>query len=904
MISKIMGKGLTAMFKACYVRQTNSDFLCTIKQRTTQKHRYILRRGLSALFAYKGKEKKENVKKNGKKIAAVALAMVMGLSCTAYPVYAQEGTEANAPGTVEDPNTQEQNGKTDETVIEKNETTESDSLTDDEKTSVGEETDTATDKTAEPKALDETAAYAANNAGSFNVTGGTAGADWTYDSGANTLTFKTDGTYTVTGDGQETNEKIVVGENFIGTITIENININVGSTYGACAFEVNNTAQLTLNLRGDNQVNSGANRAGLEFGGATDGSLTVTSDSNGSLTATTEWYGAGIGGRFGEAGNNITIAGGNVTATGGSSGAGIGGGSGAGSNITITGGIVAATSTGYGAGIGGGESGAGNNITITGGTVTARSGAWGAGIGGGRGFGSDITITGGTVTATGGNSGAGIGDGDGGSGSNITITGGTVTAWGAGIDGGSIMIIGGSVKADRIGTTPTDRNGNNVYLAKIDGLSGTNTVIVDETVFSRNGDHPDGDGAFYLYLTGQDHTVTVNGQTTYIGWNGSAFVVKQGTPTPEVMIQSKTSTGITVQPLADTDTYGKAEYSIDGQSWQSSNVFTGLKADTEYTVYARYKGNDTYIQSEAGSTAVKTMKDGSALIADKKPIDLTGVYGQKLSDITLTDGWIWANGDTPLSVGEQAYSARFDTTSYEDEYDFTGVDGYNAENHYVETDLTVNAAKADSRLTITTDNMDKSYDGQAVSDPEVEKTGSTNDVTFTWYEKSGSDWAKLDEAPVNAGSYKVVAGVEADDNYNGVETEKTFEITKAIPVYTVPDDLIIKQGEALSAVSLPEGFTWSDDTQTADTLGKQTFKAIFTPTDTTNYQTVEVDINVEVVPALTPGDKTGQTDTTQTIAKTGDHANIYVWSALAVLAALSILFTVLFRRRKKDNKTF
>ena len=82
----------------------------------------------------------------------------------------------------------------------------------------------------------------------------------------------------------------------------------------------------------------------------------------------------------------------------------------------------------------------------------------------------------------------------------------------------------------------------------------------------------------------------------------------------------------------------------------------------------------------------------------------------------------------------------------------------------------------------------------------------------------------------------------------------TFEIRKAIPSYTLPEGLIIKLGEAVSSLELPTGFSWIDDTQTADKLGMQTFRAAFIPEDTDNYQTVEVDIAVEVVPVLTTSD--------------------------------------------------
>ena len=241
-------------------------------------------------------------------------------------------------------------------------------------------------------------------------------------------------------------------------------------------------------------------------------------------------------------------------------------------------------------------------------------------------------------------------------------------------------------------------------------------------------------------------------------------------------------------------------------------------------------------------------KDGNTVIIE--PTNLTAVYGKKLSDVSLPQGWVWADGDTLVSVGKQNYFARFDISAYEKEYDFKNVTGYNAQGHYVERSLLVTVLKADSTVAITNSSLDKEYDKSAVSNPDVVKTGSTKDVTFTWYQKDGNDWVKLDKAPVNVGSYKVVVAVQEDDNYNAIETEKTFEITKAVPIYTLPEDLIIKQGEALSTVTLPDGFAWNDSTQIANDLGTQTFKAIFIPEDTTNYQTVEVDIRIKVVSAM------------------------------------------------------
>ena len=74
---------------------------------------------------------------------------------------------------------------------------------------------------------------------------------------------------------------------------------------------------------------------------------TLTIQGDGSLTASSNGYGAGIGGGFDIASGNITIDGGTITATGGNHAAGIGSGNGGSScgAITITSGVTKVTAT-------------------------------------------------------------------------------------------------------------------------------------------------------------------------------------------------------------------------------------------------------------------------------------------------------------------------------------------------------------------------------------------------------------------------------------------------------------------------------------------------------------------------------------------------------------------------------
>ena len=256
---------------------------------------------------------------------------------------------------------------------------------------------------------------------------------------------------------------ITVINNFADTVlnlTLKDVKIDVSDTgnegrpsrTGKAALSVQGKGNVEIELDGENELKSGAYRAGLEKNNSTSaGTLTLKDNKeagSGSLNAEGGALSAGIGACYEEGTKNIIITGGTVTATGGDGGAGIGGGDGGGAeNITITGSTVTATggsAMGFGgAGIGGGSDGRnsdsnGKNITITGSTVTAKGGNGSAGIGGGvGGSGESITITGSTVTAEGGNGAAGIGSGNG---KNITITDSTVTATGkyggAGIGGG------------------------------------------------------------------------------------------------------------------------------------------------------------------------------------------------------------------------------------------------------------------------------------------------------------------------------------------------------------------------------------------------------------------------------------------------------------------------------------
>ena len=634
----------------------------------------------------------------------------------------------------------------------------------------------------------------------FTVEGGVRNQDWTYSNGV--LTIQKPGDYKISADGSESNNRIVVAEEFkSGNITIENINLKVG--YNISPFEVNNTVDLTINLSGNNKLYSEAIRAGIEFNDSMIGRLTI--DGIGALEIRTSQGGAAIGGAPYKSGNNITIKNGNIKldafgqVANQPGAAGIGGGyQGSANNLVIDGGNIKALSGLYSAAIGAGADNADGDITINGGTIIAETSQGGAAIGSGYNCQNPIkiTINGGNITANAkGGYGVDIGSGSTQE-SEIFINGGTITCEKEGIGyNDNVVISGGSIKAPAISldNKPAHNSkGEQLYPIKIMNESGLDEISIDGIKFTKYGNHISDDGedsAFYLYLTGEDHKVTIGDKEFVAVWDNDSkqFIQKDYPLSPQdIQIEKVYKDRIVIKSIEES-VYGKAEYSLDGKNYQESNMFTGLEADTEYTVYVRYKGNNSYVPSKPLSVTTKTLKDGNGIV--KEPSVKPTVYhdGLKLSDVKLPNGWKWENEETSLFAGTKNHSVLFDTTNYEAEYDFTGVDGYSADNHVIQRTVEVEVQKAETVINVLTDSMDKDYNKNPVNAPEVEVIGNTNSPTFEWFviDSDGTSWLECDEAPKNAGKYKVVIKVAADDNYKSGEKEVLFNISKADNELTV-----------------------------------------------------------------------------------------------------------------------
>ena len=101
----------------------------------------------------------------------------------------------------------------------------------------------------------------------------------------------------------------------------------------------------------------------------------------------------------------------------------------------------------------------------------------------------------------------------------------------------------------------------------------------------------------------------------------------------------------------------------------------------------------------------------------------------------------------------------------------------------------------------------------------------------------------------NVGNYSITVSLKDKDNYewkDGTTTDLVlnWSITQATPDYTVPTNLTGVKDNTLNDVTLPDRFTWNDASIVL-TAGTHTYKAKYTPEDTTNYKTI-TDIDIEV----------------------------------------------------------
>ena len=125
------------------------------------------------------------------------------------------------------------------------------------------------------------------------------------------------------------------------------------------------------------------------------------------------------------------------------------------------------------------------------------------------------------------------------------------------------------------------------------------------------------------------------------------------------------------------------------------------------------------------------------------------------------------------------------------------------------------------------------YDG-------TEKKGATVSYSTGWL---GGTLTVTYQNNINAGQ------ATASITKTGATASVKFTINKAEPDYTLPMGVTATYGDTLEDIKISDwgsGWSWKEPTTSVGDVGTKTFVAVFTPTDTNNYKSIEVNITVTV----------------------------------------------------------
>ncbi|MDE6475556.1 MAG: MBG domain-containing protein, partial [Erysipelotrichaceae bacterium] len=380
-------------------------------------------------------------------------------------------------------------------------------------------------------------------------------------------------------------------------------------------------------------------------------------------------------------------------------------------------------------------------------------------------------------------------------------------------------------------------------------------------------------GANYNPATGE---VSGYRDGTPIKYTYDAGTMANGVP----VILNVTLTFTVKIPTTITLQYSDKQYTGNPVPLPTNNEYTTTGGSTGNVTFKWYDVNDTTTEISApinvGEYKVKaflsatnthgaaesdfvdfciTPASSSITIYDdlSKPYDGNPVVAPTNVETTGSDGnlsfeWYTADGtklaEAPAEVGNYKVKAIL-----------AGDDNYAGAE--VEKAFTISQTAVDQITVEITNDITREYrEGQVIENPEVRVTlnGSefTNGtITFEWYKQG--ETTPLASAPMNAGSYEVVAKLEGTANYASAQSaKKAFTIRKVASTITINDDLSkVYDGQPVSNPSTTQtgssgavSFEWytEDGTKLAEApreVGNYKVKAILA--EDNNYHGAEVE---------------------------------------------------------------
>ncbi|MCR0265574.1 MBG domain-containing protein [[Clostridium] innocuum] len=292
--------------------------------------------------------------------------------------------------------------------------------------------------------------------------------------------------------------------------------------------------------------------------------------------------------------------------------------------------------------------------------------------------------------------------------------------------------------------------------------------------------------------------------------------------------------GQTANAPAAVAAFGSVSYTYSSKASGTYTKNVPTDAGTWY-VKATVTGTDNFKGIE--SSAVEFTIAKAAAPAMTLPDNLSGVYDEDLSSVTLPDGWAWADETQKLIVSGTDYPAHF--TVDDKNYDYTGVTGYDSTGHYVECMLPVIVSAAANSWTVEPAIENWTYN-ETASIPTAD--AAYGDVVFSYSDTKNGTYTA--DRPTTAGTWYMKASVNATTVYTGLDTIVKFTISQAEPGYTAPKDLQAVYGQSLKDITLSTGFAWTDQTLDVGNAGTNEFTLTYTP-ENDNYK-IMTDIKVTV----------------------------------------------------------
>ena len=380
-------------------------------------------------------------------------------------------------------------------------------------------------------------------------------------------------------------------------------------------------------------------------------------------------------------------------------------------------------------------------------------------------------------------------------------------------------------------------------------------------------------------VAGDEVVVEFTGSQTFVGTSDNKFTVKvmRGSDdvTDNYTFGTHTFGKLTVksadQPLAIADQYVKVNGSILLSDLEQS--VTGNVGNIDFTIKSgtallRYDAiNEEYVAGATEGDVVMTVtataveeggdntpeykettKDFKVHIVNKTDVNISGLSNNETftydgtpkkptGTISVNDGTVNVSDLEVLyeGTGSTTYSSTTTAPTNAGTYTVTyKVPDANA--NYTGTfsvAFTIKKAQLE-KVTIVKDTFE--YTGSDIT-PTLNNVNSNIEVT-------GDTKAKIVSNNTITAKIKDISNYEWKDGSNG-DLTINWSITQATPDYTVPTGLTGVKGKTLNDVTLPGRFTWND-ASTVLTAGPHTYKARYTPDDTTNYKTI-TDIDIKVV---------------------------------------------------------